>query len=74
MSPGIEKTFLDGNASVELRVPFASTLDSAITAGGTTGRNTELVGAVSADRIVPDRAACIRGADRNIWSRRVVDT
>src|SRR6267154_2369541 len=38
------------------------------------GRNTELVGAVSADRIIPDRAACIRGADRNIWSRRVVDT
>lgn len=41
-TPGFEKTFWNGNGSVELRVPFASTLDSNITAGAVTnGNNTE---------------------------------
>lgn len=37
---GIEKTFLDGRASLEFRLPFASTLNSDGTIMGT-GRNTE---------------------------------
>lgn len=40
-TPGFEKTFWNGNASVELRVPFASTLDSNLVAGVTNGSNTE---------------------------------
>jgi hypothetical protein len=39
---GIEMTFLDQWASVEARLPFASTLDSAIGSGGLTSRATEL--------------------------------
>lgn len=35
-SPGFEKTFLDGNASLEARFPFATTLDSDLTVGGFT--------------------------------------
>lgn len=35
-TPGFEKTFLDGRASVELRAPFATTLDGDIIAGGMT--------------------------------------
>jgi hypothetical protein len=38
ISLGVEKTFLDQQASVELRIPFASTLDSTSTADGMTGR------------------------------------
>lgn len=41
ISLGVEKTFLDQQASVELRIPFASTLDSTSTADGMTGRATE---------------------------------
>ena len=40
-APGIEKTFLDGCASVELRLPFASTLSSVGTLDGSTPRDTE---------------------------------
>jgi hypothetical protein len=36
LSPGFEKTFLDKNASFELRMPIATTLDSDIVAGGPT--------------------------------------
>ncbi|MGL4549804.1 MAG: hypothetical protein ACRC33_01345, partial [Gemmataceae bacterium] len=39
---GFEKTFLDQRASVELRVPFASSIDSTITADGVTARATQL--------------------------------
>ncbi len=35
-SPGFEKTFLGGNGSVEVRVPFATTLNSSIVANGFT--------------------------------------
>jgi hypothetical protein len=35
-SPGFEKTFLDGNASLEARFPFATTLDSDLVADGFT--------------------------------------
>lgn len=35
-SPGFEKTFFDGNASLEMRFPFATTLDSDIVFGGAT--------------------------------------
>ncbi len=34
-SPGVEKTFHNGQMSLELRTPFASTLNSTIMAGGT---------------------------------------
>jgi hypothetical protein len=41
-TPGFEKTFWNGRGSVELRVPFASTLDSNLVAGEiTNGSNTE---------------------------------
>ncbi len=41
-TPGFEKTFWNGRGSVELRVPFASTLDSNLTAGEiSNGSNTE---------------------------------
>lgn len=41
-TPGIEKTILDGTASIELRVPFASTIDSNISSTGlTAGENLE---------------------------------
>jgi len=40
-SVGLEKTFLDGMTSVEVRLPFASTLDSTFDSS-TGGRNTEL--------------------------------
>ncbi len=36
VTPGLEKTFFDGNMSVEVRAPFATTLDSDIIAGGLT--------------------------------------
>jgi hypothetical protein len=36
VTPGFEKTFLDGKASFEFRAPFASTLDSDIFDSGTT--------------------------------------
>jgi hypothetical protein len=39
---GFEKTFLDQNASVEVRVPFASSIDSDITADGVSGRATQI--------------------------------
>lgn len=42
ISAGFETTFLDGQGSFEVRVPLASTLDSAITLDGITGRNAEL--------------------------------
>jgi hypothetical protein len=35
-TPGFEKTFLGGNASLEARFPFATTLDSDISVGGFT--------------------------------------
>lgn len=35
-TPGIEKTFFNGMASIELKVPMASTLDSTILADGST--------------------------------------
>ena len=40
-SPGFEKTFFDRRASVEMRFPFASTLDSTLQSNGVTGRATE---------------------------------
>ncbi len=40
-TPGFEKTFWNGNGSIELHVPFASTLDSNLVAGVTNGSNTE---------------------------------
>lgn len=41
-TPGFEKTFWNGRGSVELRTPFASTLDSNLVAGEiTNGSNTE---------------------------------
>ncbi|MDZ4782657.1 MAG: hypothetical protein SGJ19_20620 [Planctomycetia bacterium] len=41
-TPGFEKTFWNGRGSVELTAPFASTLDSNLTAGEiTNGSNTE---------------------------------
>lgn len=40
VTPGFEKTFFRGNASVEVRAPFASTLDSDIIAGGATDTST----------------------------------
>ncbi len=36
-TPGVEKTFLDGNMSLEVRLPFATTLDSDIVSDGPTG-------------------------------------
>jgi hypothetical protein len=36
VTPGFEKTFLGGNMSVEVRAPFATTLDSDVIAGGPT--------------------------------------
>jgi hypothetical protein len=39
-SPGIEKTFFDRTASIELRFPFASTLDSTVIADGITNTST----------------------------------
>src|SRR5262249_14312798 len=33
-SPGIEKTFLDQSASIEVRLPFAATLSSDVTTAG----------------------------------------
>ncbi len=38
---GVEKTFLDGRASLEMRLPFASTINSDMVMGAT-GTNTEL--------------------------------
>lgn len=34
LTPGFEKTFMDGNASFELRAPFAATIDPLVTLGG----------------------------------------
>lgn len=39
-SPGFEKTFLNGNASIEVRLPFASTLDTSLTEDGASNRTT----------------------------------
>jgi hypothetical protein len=41
-SPGVEKTFFDRMASIELRLPFASTLNSTVVADGPSGYQTEL--------------------------------
>jgi hypothetical protein len=41
-APGFEKTFLDQNASIEVRLPFASTLNSDVVADGVTGMRTQL--------------------------------
>jgi hypothetical protein len=42
VTPGFEKTFFNGNASFELRTPFASTLDSTVDLNGVTNNtNTE---------------------------------
>ncbi|HJZ90397.1 MAG TPA: hypothetical protein VKE40_05960, partial [Gemmataceae bacterium] len=41
-SVGVEKTFLDQWASVEVRLPFASTLDSTVGSDGTIARDTEI--------------------------------
>jgi hypothetical protein len=41
-SPGFEKTFFDGRTSVEMRLPFASTMDSTSTAAGAATRAIEL--------------------------------
>jgi hypothetical protein len=41
-SVGFEKTFLDQMASIEFRLPFASTLNSNVVSDGSTGYNTEL--------------------------------
>jgi hypothetical protein len=40
-SPGFEKTFFDRRTSIEVRFPFASTLDSDVTANGLTNTHTE---------------------------------
>ncbi|HJZ89822.1 MAG TPA: hypothetical protein VKE40_03045, partial [Gemmataceae bacterium] len=40
-SPGLEVTFLDRMASIEVRAPFASTLDATILSDGLTNRATE---------------------------------
>src|SRR5262249_12667373 len=40
-SPGFEKTFFDMRASIEVRFPFASTLNPDLTVGGDTSRDTE---------------------------------
>ncbi|MBY0587661.1 hypothetical protein K2X85_10810 [bacterium] len=40
--PGFEKTFFGGKTSVEVRIPFASTLDSTQQVGAIGGTNTEL--------------------------------
>jgi hypothetical protein len=40
-SVGVEKTFFDQWASVEVRLPFASTLDSAVGSDGSIARDTE---------------------------------
>ena len=47
VTPGFEKTFLDGNASFEFRAPFATTLDSTIFSGGTTNTNSAEFGNLS---------------------------
>lgn len=47
VTPGIEKTFLSGLASVELRTPFATTLDSTVTDGGITNTNNTEFGNMS---------------------------
>lgn len=36
VTPGFEKTFLNGRGSVEVRMPFATTLDSNVVSGGIT--------------------------------------
>jgi hypothetical protein len=41
-SAGFEKTFFDGQASIEVRLPFASTLNSDVNAFGTTSDHEEL--------------------------------
>jgi hypothetical protein len=41
-TPGIEKTFFNGNASLEFRLPFASTVSPDITTGAATGMQTLL--------------------------------
>ncbi|MFO0426284.1 MAG: hypothetical protein ACK526_06930, partial [Planctomyces sp.] len=41
VTPGFEKTFLNGNASIELRTPFADTVSSTITTAGPQASATE---------------------------------
>lgn len=43
-SPGVEKTFFDGRTSIEVRAPFASTLDTDIMADGTTNTSEVVFG------------------------------
>lgn len=47
ISPGIEKTFFDQTVSVEVRVPFASTLTSDILADGSSSNTTTELGNVN---------------------------
>jgi hypothetical protein len=46
-SPGFEKTFFDGSTSVEMRFPFAGTLNSTIIADGNTSTSSVLFGDMS---------------------------
>lgn len=48
LTPGFEKTFFDGTSSIEVRFPFASTLDSDITQGGLTGTDKTEFGNITA--------------------------
>lgn len=47
-TPGFEKTFLDGNASIEVRLPFASTLDSSVRVPTRTGEHEAELGNLTA--------------------------
>ena len=44
ITPGFEKTFHNGQMSIELRAPFGTTLDNDVTADGFTSTNETLVG------------------------------
>lgn len=48
VTPGFEKTFLGGDMSVEVRAPFATTLDSDIMLGGVTNTSTSQFGNLTA--------------------------
>jgi hypothetical protein len=47
VTPGFEKTMLDGNASFELRAPFATTLSSTLDSAGMTNTNQVELGNMS---------------------------
>lgn len=47
MVPGVEKTFFNGMTSVEIRAPFATTLNNNISLNGTTPRNELEMGDIS---------------------------